>query len=145
MIYSNDIETKKIDGFCATKDIPATLLDLVNIKVPDYFRGKSLNLFNGRDYALLEYMGGGCPDIKRRPINLGIRTDNYSVVLNLYIKNDFSKKEIVEVYDLKKDKNEHNNLKGKKNIEMNLTNELKILEERFNELKRQYEKDGKND
>ena len=145
IIYSNDIEKKRIDGFCATKDIPATLLDLVNIKVPDYFRGKSLNSFNGRDYALLEYMGGGCPDMKRRPINLGIRTDNYSVVLNLYIKNDFSKKEIVEVYDLKNDKNEHNNLKGKKNIEINLTKELKILEERFNELKRQYEKDGKND
>ena len=135
IIYSNNIKKKKIKGFCATKDIPATLVDLAGIKVPNFFKGKSLLSYDGGDYSILEYMGGGCPDIKRRPINLGVRTDNYSVVLNLYISKDFSDRELFEVYDLKKDKYENNNLSKKKDIELKIDKELKILENIFIELK----------
>lgn len=145
IIYSEDINKRKIPNYCGTKDIPSTLLDLANIKIPRCFKGNSLLSFNGREYALLEYMGGGCPDIKRRPINLGVRTDNYSVVLNLYIDKAFKKREIVEIYDLIKDKNEHHNLVNKKGIENKINKELKILEERFIELKKQYKDSEIND
>lgn len=144
IIYSSDIKGRMISGFCATKDIPATLVSLAGQKVPKYFKGKSLLSYNGEDYALLEYMGGGCPDIKRRPINLGVRTDNYSVVLNLYIDKEFCDRELVEVYDLKRDKYEHNNLKNKKNINLMIEKELNILENRFMELKSEY-KDSEYD
>ena len=138
IIYSNNIENRKVRGFCATKDIPSTLLSLAGIKIPKCFKGENLLTFYGRDYALLEYMGGGCPDIKRRPINLGVRTDEYSVILNLYINKDFCDRELVEVYDLRKDRYEHNNLSKKKNIELEIENELIILEDRFMELKKMY-------
>ena len=144
IIYSSDIKGRMISGFCATKDIPATLVSLAGQKVPKYFKGKSLLSYDGGDYALLEYMGGGCPDIKRRPINLGVRTDNYSVVLNLYIDKEFCDRELVEVYDLKRDKYEHNNLKNKKNINLMIEKELNILENRFMELKSEY-KDSEYD
>ena len=39
-------------------------------------------------------MGGGCPDIFRRPINLGIRTTNYSVIVDAYITKEFKNVEI---------------------------------------------------
>ena len=145
IIYSNDIKKKNIKGFCATKDIPSTLVSLAGIKIPKYFKGENLLKFNGRDYALLEYMGGGCPDINRRPINLGVRTNSYSVVLNLYINKDFSERELVEVYDLKKDKHENNNLNRNKNIESKIEKELNILENRFLELKKQYKDSEDND
>lgn len=145
IVYSSDIKSKKVSNYCGTKDIPATLLNLANIKIPKCFKGNSLISFDGREYALLEYMGGGCPDIKRRPINLGVRTDNYSVVLNLYVDKEFEKKEIVEVYDLKKDENEHYNLFNKKGIENKINKELKILEERFIELQNQYKDSELND
>ena len=138
IVYSSDIKKREVKGFCATKDIPSTLVSLAGIKIPKFFKGENLITFEGRDYALLEYMGGGCPDIKRRPINLGVRTADYSVVLNLYISKDFSDRELVEVYDLKEDRYENNNLSKKKDIELKIEKELKILENRFMELKREY-------
>ena len=72
------------------KDIPATILDLVKIKIPSNFKGKSLLKYDGDDHAILEYMGGGCPDIKRRPVKLGVRTDNYSVFVEVKISENFN-------------------------------------------------------
>ena len=129
-----------IDNFCTTKDIPATLLDLANIKIPKEFKGKSLlSNYDGQDYVLLEYMGGGCPDIYRRPINLGVRTKSYFVKLDAYINKDFKDNKIIEVYDLIKDPLENNNLYNKKNIELSIKEELSILEKRFNDIRKQYE------
>lgn len=145
IIYSKDIKKRKIENFCATKDIPSTLVSLAGIKIPKCFKGENLLIFDGRDYATLEYMGGGCPDIKRKPINLGVRTSKYSVILNLFIDKDFGERELVEVFDLSRDKNEHNNLKNKKNIELKITKELELLEERFLKLKEQYEEGDNND
>jgi len=138
IIYSKDIHPRKIQGYLQTKDIPATLLSLANITIPSYFKGKSLLTYEGSDYALLEYMGGGCPDIKRRPINLGVRTDNYFVAINAYINLSFEEQSITEIYDLKKDPYEHHNLISKKNIRTNIKRELDLLENRYNETRKQY-------
>lgn len=145
IVYSKDLKKREIKGFCATKDIPSTLVSLAGINIPKYFKGKNLLTFDGREYATIEYMGGGCPDIKRRPINLGVRTDNYSVVLNLYINKEFCDGELVEVYDLKNDKYENNNLNSKKNINSKIMKELDILEKRFLELKMMYKDSEEND
>jgi len=117
------------------------LLALANIKGNKQYKGNNLLKYDGTDYALLEYMGGGCPDIYRRPINLGVRTDNYSVVIDAYVTKDFKDIEIKEVYDLNKDVYEHNNLKKNKNIKDKITYELKILEKRFKDIKKQYKGD----
>lgn len=37
--------------------------------------GRSMLRFSGRDYALHEYMGPGCPDMNRRPVRMGVRTE----------------------------------------------------------------------
>lgn len=136
LICGQDIKPRVIEKFCQTYDLPSTLTDLVGIK-EKCFKGKSLLNFNGRDYATVEYMGGGCPDILRRPINLGIRTNKYSVSLNVYLNKPFNEAEIVSIYDLEKDREEHNNLSKSKQINSKVKKELKILEERYNELKKE--------
>ena len=126
----------------ATKDIPSTLLSLAGIKIPKEFKGQNLIKYNGRDYALLEYMGGGCPDVRRRPIVLGVRTDEYDVIIDAYINKNFDDNEIKEVYNIKKDPFEHNNLAYKKNIKLSIEKELILLRKRFDELVLEY---GKKD
>ena len=139
IIYDKNIKPRLIPNYCSTKDIPSTLLDLAGIKIPKEFKGNSLLKYNGENYVLLEYMGGGCPDIMRRPIILGVRTDDYDVIMDIYINKKFEDNEIKEIYDIKNDPFEHNNLSNSKYIKKNITKELKILENRYNEIIKQYE------
>lgn len=139
IVWSKDIKNKMINNYCSTKDIPVTLLDLVDIKIPKVFKGQSLLESKGQDYALLEYMGGGCPDIYRRPIILGVRTDNYDVVMEVYINKKFIDNEIKEVYNIRKDPFEYDNLFKQENIKEKIKKELQILENRYNEIISQYE------
>ena len=139
LIYNKDISPKMINAYCSTMDIPTTLLDLAGLNIPTKFKGKSLLKYNGQDYALLEYMGGGCPDIKRRPVILGVRTDDYDVIMEVYLKKSFVDNEIKEVYDIKSDPLEHENLISHKGIEKKMKKEIRILEKRFNELVKEYE------
>lgn len=139
IVWSKDIKNKMINNYCSTKDIPATLLDLVDIKIPKVFKGQSLLESKGQDYALLEYMGDGCPDIYRRPIILGVRTDNYDVVMEVYINKKFIDNEIKEVYNIRKDPFEYDNLFKQENIKEKIKKELQILENRYNEIISQYE------
>lgn len=136
IVYSKGIVPRKIQGFLQTKDIPATLLSLADISIPSYFKGKSLLDYDGSDYALLEYMGGGCPDIKRRPINLGVRTDDYFVSVDADINLRFEEQIITAIYDLKKDPYEHHNLIYKKNIKSKIIKELELLRNRYNEIRK---------
>lgn len=138
IIYDKSIQPKMINNYVSTKEIPATLLDLAGIRIPKEFKGKSLLDYEGTDYALLEYMGGGCPDIVRRPIVLGVRTDNYDVIMEIYINKAFKDNEIKEIYDIKKDPFQNNNLINKKNIRAKIINELLILENRYNEIIKEY-------
>ena len=124
IVWSKDIKNKMINNYCSTKDIPVTLLDLVDIKIPKVFKGQSLLESKGQDYALLEYMGGGCPDIYRRPIILGVRTDNYDVVMEVYINKKFIDNEIKEVYNIRKDPFEYDNLFKQENIKEKIKKEL---------------------
>lgn len=139
IIYDKNIEPRLVPNYCSTKDIPSTLLDLAGIKIPKEFKGNSLLKYNGENYALLEYMGGGCPDIMRRPIILGVRTDDYDVIMDIYINKKFEENKIKEIYDMKEDPFEYNNLSNYKYIKKNISKELKILENRYNEIIKQYE------
>lgn len=138
IIYNKDVKPRIIENYLSTKDIPSTLLSLANIDIPKCFKGHNLLKYNGTDYAYLEYMGGGCPDIKRRPVILGVRTDNYEVIMEVYVNKNFNDNEIKEIYDIKTDMYENNNLVNKKNIKELITDELNLLEARFNELVKYY-------
>lgn len=83
-------------------------------------------------------MGGGCPDIKRRPVKLGVRTDNYSVFVEVKISENFNFDNITEIYDLKNDPYENNNLKDSKDIMNKICKEIDIIKTLFLDLKKEY-------
>lgn len=133
IIYS---KTKKINinqnNFYQTKDIPATILDLNDIKIPVNYEGKSMVDFMGREYALIEYCGSGCPNIIDRPIFLGVKTKNYKVAGEVLLCD--GKFNIKEVYDLKHDYYENINLINSINYD-NLIKELQIINNEIDKLK----------
>ena len=133
IVLDKDIKPRKIQGFLATKDIPVTLLDLANIKIPEYFKGKSLLDFEGREFATVEFMGGGCPDLKRRPVILGIRDSEYEVMSEIY-NNDM---QIKEIYDSQKDYYEQKNLVKSKKID--IEKEKRFLQNRYKEIMKDLE------
>ena len=137
-IYDKDLKPKCLDNFFMSKDIFPTLLDLVGLKVSSDIDSKSLLKFDGRDYALIEYMGGGCPDYYRRNLLIGLRNKKVSFVLSIPL-NDFSKYKFITFFDLEKDPMEKNNLIYSR-IDINsIQNELKIIEKRFENIKKEIE------
>lgn len=109
-IYDKGI-SKKVDGYHTNKDVLPTIYDLCKIKSPSNISGRSLLEDNySPDYAISEYMGGGCPDMKLRPIQYIIRNSSYLLAYSVKLYDEFEKGHIEEVYDLIKDRMEKNNL-----------------------------------
>ena len=98
--------------------------------------------FSGRDYARIEYMGPGCPHYYRRPFMLGVRTKNYSVVIEIGLKQEFEEFKFVTCFDLKEDPLELNNLACTYIDKSKITKELEIIRERFEKLKKEINGNG---
>ena len=141
VVWGKDLKHEKNTYFHNTKDIPATLLDINNIKIPKEYDGISILNNKGRDYVLLENVNGGCPDYNMRDFLLGVRNKNYVVVMNLNIHKDFNDGTIHAVYNLNKDKKELYNLKDKIN-KKEIKKELDIIKEEFNKLKLEVKKNN---
>lgn len=96
---------RKIGGFCNSKDILPTVLELVGIEKPAGMTGSSLleedREFN--NYVITEYMGPGCPDMFSREIWFSIRDEKLLLAYLVRATESFSDGRIVELYDLKKD------------------------------------------
>lgn len=140
LIYDKTVGKQQVGGFRCTKDIPYTALQMAGCAVPSCFRGSSLLAAAEHPYAMSEYMLGGCPDMSRRPLYFGIRSERYNVVYAAQLSDDFSKGEVKELYDLQKDPQEQRNLCRKKAAATapQVEELLGKIEERFNEIKRDY-------
>ena len=139
VLWSRGLKHKVVDGFYNNKEIPATLLDINGIKIPNDYDGISTLNSKPRDYVLIENFMGGCPDYNLRDFWIGIRNKNYLVVMVANKDMEFKDLELYAVYDLKKDKKELYNLKDtidRKDIKK----ELDIIEEEFNLLKEDIKK-----
>ena len=140
-IYKKGLKPRKINNYCMSKDIVPTILDLANVNIPKDIDSESLLKFEGRNYTLIEYMGGGCPHYYRRDMMLGIRNENYSLVLAVPLTN-FSKYKIVTCYDLKKDPMEKNNLAYSYIDKKEIEKELRIIQKRYEIIKENIENGG---
>ncbi len=141
MFYYENMKPQKLDGYFMSKDIVPTILDLCNIKKPNNMDADSVLKSHGRNYALIEYMGAGCPHYYRRNLMLGVRNDKHSVVLSVPL-NDFTKYEFVTCYDLVKDPLEKNNLIYSKINKEDIKEELQIIQERYEKIKKGIEENG---
>lgn len=99
-----------IEDMALNIDVPATILDLANVYIPETYQGKSLApLLSGqakslnRDTVLIEHLW----ELKKIPSSEGVRTSKWKYLR--YINDKRSE----ELYDLIKDPGEVKNLAGK--------------------------------
>lgn len=128
IFYDGGIHTGEYTDYHTSKDVLPTIYELCGIKAPESINGVSiLSNNNSKDYAISEYLGGGCPDMRRLPIHYMIRDKKWLLVYFVKLEEDFDKGEIVELYNLNEDPKELNNLKKqyKKSDIQHLLNALK--------------------
>ena len=114
IFFDGGLHKGSFSDYHTSKDVLPTIYELCGISAPESINGNSI--FNSdytNKYAISEYLGGGCPDMRRRPIHYMIRDDNWLVVYYVTLMEDFRSGEVVELYDLRKDKDEMCNLKGR--------------------------------
>lgn len=118
--------------FQSSYDIPVTLCDLVNIEKPKEFVGESIiKEHEGRKQVVFEYLGGGCPDMTRRPIHYGCFDDELFIKVVVPLKDEISTRHLTKVFDLKKDPIQYKNLvKRPKKYFEKIRHLIKVLNER---------------
>ena len=136
--YNSGYQSKRIKEFHQTMDIPATILSQAGIAIPEHFVGK--DIFKNEqvnNYVTVEYMGGGCPDIWRRPVRYGIRNQHYNLVYYAKLTQDFSEGRLEQLFDLSADPLEQNNLVYSKKVRNNseVAELLDILARRHAEIR----------
>ena len=128
-----------INSYHTSKDVLPTIYDLCGIDKPGEINGKSiLNKDNQNEFAISEYMGGGCPDMINRPIHFMIRDRKYLVCYIVKMIDDFEKGELVEVYDLEKDPDEVKNIVGDRSLIDRISYLLDILKVRKEKIFQSY-------
>lgn len=113
IFYDGGVHKGDFSDYHTSKDVLPTIYELCGVVSPQSINGKSVfNPDETNKYAISEYLGGGCPDMRRRPIHYMIRDDDWLLVYFVRLDDDFDSGEIVELYDLIKDKEELHNIKN---------------------------------
>ena len=113
IITGTGLENKKIEGLFESKDIPATLCYLADGIIPIEFSGKNVFVSKGYDKLIIEYCGGGCPDLSRRELKMAAFDKKLFVGCCLKLDEDLTFDKISELYDLEKDPKQLDNLINK--------------------------------
>ncbi len=103
----------EITKLCESKDIPATICDIVDGVIPNEFSGRSILKDNNYDNLIIEYCGGGCPDILRRDIKHAAFNTKWFVGTLGKINEPLN---CTEIYDLENDPFQYNNLINNKEL-----------------------------
>lgn len=91
---------KEINSYVDIKDIPFTVLQQCGLPIPETFTGSSI-LESSKSSSFVEYLGGGVPDLQRRPVLKAYINDNVVIVLSGNLRT--KEIELLEYYDLKND------------------------------------------
>tara|TARA_B110000238_G_C16087979_1_gene422483 strand:- start:725 stop:1543 length:819 start_codon:yes stop_codon:yes gene_type:complete len=108
IFYSPQIKPKSIDTNISLIDLAPTVLDLMGLEIPSYFKGSPVykDSMTKRHYTMLENAGRGPCDIMRKPLNISFRNNDwkfiYSELPALEGKESFE----VELYEIKVDNSE---------------------------------------
>lgn len=133
ILYEKGKKGRTIDYMATSKDIIPTILDYAGIPVPDEVKGKSiLGDTWDKKYAMTEYMGPGCPDMRRNKACITIRDRHYVVAYEGSLQKQFSEDCITEIYDLHTDPLETKNIYKTRNPE--IQEMMDALHRRFDEI-----------
>jgi arylsulfatase A-like enzyme len=108
-LFHPSLPSGTVDRVCSTLDLPPTLLDLAGIPAPSSFRGRSiLGDAPPEDHVLMENLGRGPCDMDLKPINIGVRTQQYKL---MFRSDPGGNEAVTEFYDLLVDSGETRNVK----------------------------------
>jgi arylsulfatase A-like enzyme len=125
-------------GYFAQRDFPYSLLLKMGIKPDSSFQGIDMFENKERPYVLSEYPGRGSPDLEVKQLYFGCFNREYKVCVKVYLKDEISTKNIVEIYDERNDPCERVNLVNKHYDQNQVTSLYHAIEERFQELRTEY-------
>lgn len=111
VVVNSGLPAKRIDKICITKDIPSTIIDIAEQKSDPSFVGHSILSDYQYERSMIEYCGGGCPDLTRRELKIASFDSHYFVGSLCSLKDDFEWTKVTEVYDLIKDPYQLNNIR----------------------------------
>jgi arylsulfatase A-like enzyme len=110
IIYNKDIKPKEYKNLVSSVDLNATLLDLIGIKIPSSFRGKSiLRKGSEREYVIFENQGRGPCDLENKPIFVCVRSKFKKIVYE-FKKYENKSGQVIQAYNLANDPEEYLNL-----------------------------------
>ena len=100
------LNKSQIKGMTSSIDISPTILNILDIDVPDEFKGKNI-LNETSDFVIMENLGPGPADFDLKPIKLAIRNRKFKLVAE-----EIENKEIIitAVYNILDDSCERNNI-----------------------------------
>lgn len=143
LFFNRDIKPRRFDSLCSSMDIAPTLLDIVGLKMPSSFRGKSFaGESTGRDYVIMEHMGAGLCDIDSKPVIISLRTKTHKLVYEAFVTgNDKRQKGVVkQFYNIQIDPLESHNLSNKiigSSLSTTAAALISIAEARIKEIKKE--------
>ena len=122
LIYYNSSKRFVNKGLYDSMSISASLLDDLNLKAHNSFKGKSI-FKNGNDEIITENCGRGNCDIENKNLYFTVTSQSFKAMF-LVKKNKLS---IERLYDLKNDESEVKNLVNKKGYQHIIKNITQIL------------------
>ena len=135
IIRSPGLQPLEFTGYCNSKDVLPTLMDVVGLAKSPFFKGHSMLDKNYRwpNYVMTEYAGPGCPEIRGRRLWFSVRNKEYMVAYRVAVYEKFEEGELVEVHNLIKDPNCYYNIAD--SIDRNqIDNLLALIQKRFDEV-----------
>lgn len=117
----------------SNRDVPVTILKLLDVDIPKEYQGKNIFNGSGRNIETTEWING-VPVVGRQNIKFGIRTSRYSYTYETSLNEFFSSGNGIVFYDLKVDPDETiNEVKNNKYMEVMMEFE-EIMKKRWYEL-----------
>lgn len=139
MIYGEEICARSVTELRSNVDVPVTILDILGLNIPSSYVGHSLTSSYNQGYVMMEFMGAGCPDLERRPVQFAIRSQKYLLVYWADLNSSFECGEIRELYDLDDDPLEQVNLRYTSKVDReDVKKAVSVIQNRFESLRKNY-------
>lgn len=120
----------KVESLRMSKDIPATICLLADGEIPKEFSGHSIMENYEYEYNIIEYCGGGCPDLSRRKLKMAVYDRELFVGTLCRLDEPLTDKAVTEVYDLRSDPMQLKNIVKDKYDKEKVKQMLTVIEKR---------------